>query len=46
MTVEMSVVGSLCLLASTLKSPDGETIREYGFFHGWTPLTAVNIQVF
>ncbi|KAK4791703.1 hypothetical protein SAY86_032116 [Trapa natans] len=30
MTIEMSFVGSLCLLASTLKSPDGETIRQYG----------------
>lgn len=41
MTVEMSVVGSLCLLASTYKSPDGEAIRKYGIFHGWTSLTLV-----
>jgi hypothetical protein len=41
MTVEMSIVGSICLLASTLKSPDGEAIRRHGFFHGWTPLTWV-----
>ena len=41
MTVEMSIVGSLCLLASTLKSPDGEAIRQHGFFYGWTPLTMV-----
>lgn len=41
MTVEMSLVGSLCLLASTYKSPDGEAIRKYGIFHGWTPLTLV-----
>ncbi|XP_017700448.2 UDP-N-acetylglucosamine transporter ROCK1 [Phoenix dactylifera] len=39
MTIEMSVVGSLCLLASTYKSPDGEAIRKYGFFHGWTAWT-------
>jgi UDP-sugar transporter A1/2/3 len=32
MTVEMSVVGSICLLASTLKSPDGEAMRQHGFF--------------
>nr|XP_010937448.1 UDP-N-acetylglucosamine transporter ROCK1 isoform X2 [Elaeis guineensis] len=39
MTIEMSVVGSLCLLLSTYKSPDGEAIRKYGFFHGWTAWT-------
>ena len=42
MTVEMSIVGSLCMLASTLKSPDGEAIKRHGFFHGWTALTLVN----
>ncbi|XP_042518959.1 UDP-N-acetylglucosamine transporter ROCK1 isoform X3 [Macadamia integrifolia] len=42
MTVEMSVIGSLCLLASTYKSPDGEAIRQHGFFHGWTPLTLLH----
>lgn len=41
MTIEMSVVGSLCLLASTYKSPDGKAIRQHGFFYGWTPLTLV-----
>lgn len=41
MTVEMSIVGSLCLLVSTLKSPDGEAIKRHGFFHGWTALTMV-----
>ncbi|KAK7853768.1 cmp-sialic acid transporter 5 [Quercus suber] len=39
MTVEMSFVGCLCLLLSTSKSPDGEAIRQHGFFYGWTPLT-------
>ncbi|XP_027366024.1 CMP-sialic acid transporter 5 isoform X2 [Abrus precatorius] len=39
MTIEMSIVGSLCLLTSTLKSPDGEAMRQHGFFYGWTPLT-------
>ncbi|XP_050204448.1 UDP-N-acetylglucosamine transporter ROCK1 [Mercurialis annua] len=43
MTVEMSIVGSLCLMASTTKSPDGEAIRKYGFFHGWTPLTMIPV---
>ncbi|XP_030527496.2 UDP-N-acetylglucosamine transporter ROCK1 [Rhodamnia argentea] len=43
MTVEMSVVGCLCLLASTFKSPDGEAIRKHGFFYGWTPLTAIPV---
>ncbi|KAJ7945403.1 CMP-sialic acid transporter 5 [Quillaja saponaria] len=43
MTVEMSIVGSLCLLVSTSKSPDGEAIRRHGFFHGWTPLTMIPV---
>lgn len=43
MTIEMSIVGSLCLLASISKSPDGEAIRQHGFFYGWTPLTLVMI---
>ncbi|XP_052189365.1 UDP-N-acetylglucosamine transporter ROCK1 [Diospyros lotus] len=43
MTVEMSIVGSLCLLASTYKSPDGEAIRQHGFFYGWTPLTLIPV---
>lgn len=42
MTVEMSVIGSLCLLASMPHSPDGRAIRNYGFFHAWTPWTLVN----
>ncbi|KAE8665976.1 CMP-sialic acid transporter 5 [Hibiscus syriacus] len=43
MTVEMSIVGSLCLLASTSKSPDGEAIRRHGFFYGWTPPTLIPV---
>lgn len=43
MTVEMSFVGSLCLLASTYKSPDGEAIKKYGFFHGWTMWTLIPV---
>eukprot|EP00262_Sarcandra_glabra_P004493 TRINITY_DN15575_c0_g1_i1.p1 TRINITY_DN15575_c0_g1~~TRINITY_DN15575_c0_g1_i1.p1 ORF type:complete len:351 (+),score=47.74 TRINITY_DN15575_c0_g1_i1:79-1053(+) len=43
MTVEMSIVGSLCLLASISKSPDGEAIRQNGFFHGWTTLTLIPV---
>ncbi|RLN07416.1 CMP-sialic acid transporter 5 [Panicum miliaceum] len=36
MTIEMSFIGSMCMLASTYRSPDGEAIRKYGFFHEWT----------
>ncbi|CAA2933841.1 CMP-sialic acid transporter 5 [Olea europaea subsp. europaea] len=43
MTVEMSVIGSVCLLASAYKSPDGIAIRQYGFFYGWTPLTWIPV---
>ncbi|KAF7839953.1 CMP-sialic acid transporter 5 [Senna tora] len=43
MTIEMSIVGSLCLLVSTLKSPDGEAMRQKGFFYGWTPLTPIPV---
>ncbi|KAI3902678.1 hypothetical protein MKW92_050919 [Papaver armeniacum] len=43
MTVEMSVVGSMCLLASTYKSPDGEQIRKHGFFYGWTAFTLIPV---
>ncbi|KAL3527740.1 hypothetical protein ACH5RR_012396 [Cinchona calisaya] len=45
MTVEMSVIGSLCLLASSYKSPDGEAIRRHGFFYGWTPLTLIPVII-
>ncbi|KAE8722346.1 CMP-sialic acid transporter 5 [Hibiscus syriacus] len=43
MTIEMSIVGSLCLLGSTYKSPDGEATRRHGFFYGWTPLTLIPV---
>lgn len=43
MTIEMSIVGSLCLLGSILKSPDGEAIRQHGFFYAWTPLTMIPV---
>nr|GEV33257.1 CMP-sialic acid transporter 5 [Tanacetum cinerariifolium] len=45
MTVEMSMVGSLCLLASTYKSPDGEAMRQHGFFYGWTPFTMIPVFI-
>ncbi|KAL2504559.1 CMP-sialic acid transporter 5 [Abeliophyllum distichum] len=45
MTVEMSIIGSLCLLASAYKSPDGTAIRQHGFFYGWTPLTLIPVTV-
>ncbi|CAK9174959.1 unnamed protein product [Ilex paraguariensis] len=45
MTVEMSVVGILCLLVSIFKSPDGEAIRRHGFFYGWTPLTLIPVTI-
>ncbi|XP_058075868.1 UDP-N-acetylglucosamine transporter ROCK1-like [Magnolia sinica] len=44
MNVEMSIVGSPCLLASMSKSPDGEAIRQHGFFHGWTALIVVLVE--
>ncbi|KAM7261785.1 hypothetical protein ACFE04_020862 [Oxalis oulophora] len=43
MTIEMSVVGTLCLIASTFKSPDGEAFKKHGFFYAWTPLTWVPV---
>ncbi|CAO2046287.1 unnamed protein product, partial [Urochloa humidicola] len=43
MTIEMSFIGSMCLLASTYRSPDGEAIRKYGFFHEWTLWTVVPV---
>lgn len=43
MTIEMSFIGSMCLLASTFQSPDGEAIRKYGFFHEWTLWTVVPV---
>ncbi|MCD9637787.1 CDC42 binding protein kinase [Datura stramonium] len=43
MTVEMSIIGSLCLISSTSKSPDGEAIKQHGFFHGWTALTLIPV---
>ncbi|XP_051143973.1 UDP-N-acetylglucosamine transporter ROCK1 [Andrographis paniculata] len=43
MTVEMSIIGSLCLLASASKSPDGLAIRKHGFFYGWTPFTWIPV---
>ncbi|ONI02250.1 hypothetical protein PRUPE_6G187000 [Prunus persica] len=44
MTVEMSIVGSLCLLASTFKSPDGEAIAKHGLFYGWTLMTWIPVM--
>uniref|UniRef100_A0A803KSK1 CMP-sialic acid transporter 5 n=1 Tax=Chenopodium quinoa TaxID=63459 RepID=A0A803KSK1_CHEQI len=43
MTIEMSIFGSLCLLASLSQSPDGYAMRNHGFFYGWTPLTLVPV---
>ncbi|KAL5207137.1 hypothetical protein ABZP36_031572 [Zizania latifolia] len=43
MTIEMSFIGSMCLLASTYQSPDGEAIRKHGFFHEWTLWTVVPV---
>ncbi|XP_031492054.1 UDP-N-acetylglucosamine transporter ROCK1 [Nymphaea colorata] len=43
MTIEMSLIGGFCLLASTYSSPDGEAIRQYGFFHGWTASTLIPV---
>lgn len=43
MTIEMSVIGTLCLLVSMLWSPDGQAIRKRGFFSGWTPFTFIPV---
>ncbi|KAK9678613.1 hypothetical protein RND81_11G223000 [Saponaria officinalis] len=43
MTMEMSFFGSVCLLASLSKSPDGDAMRSHGFFHGWTFLTLIPV---
>ncbi|XP_051216800.1 UDP-N-acetylglucosamine transporter ROCK1 [Lolium perenne] len=43
MTIEMSFIGSMCLLASTCQSPDGEALRKYGFFHEWTLWTVIPV---
>lgn len=43
MTIEMSFIGSMCLLASTFQSPDGEALRKYGFFHEWTLWTVIPV---
>lgn len=45
MTIEMSIIGSLCMIASAFKSPDGEAIRQHGFFYGWTPLTLIPVTI-
>nr|GMC57236.1 CMP-sialic acid transporter 5 [Ipomoea batatas] len=45
MTIEMSIIGSLCLIASAFKSPDGEAIRLHGFFYGWTALTMIPVTL-
>ncbi|KAJ7538643.1 hypothetical protein O6H91_11G057800 [Diphasiastrum complanatum] len=39
MTVEMSTIASMCLLVSMIKSPDGNAIKQQGFFSGWTIYT-------
>ncbi|GAB2226075.1 hypothetical protein Droror1_Dr00021861 [Drosera rotundifolia] len=43
MTIEMSVFGTLVLLFSTSKSPDGAAIRQHGFFYGWTAFTWIPV---
>ncbi|XP_057251865.1 UDP-N-acetylglucosamine transporter ROCK1 isoform X1 [Beta vulgaris subsp. vulgaris] len=43
MTIEMSIFGSLCLLASLSQSPDGHAMKKHGFLYGWTPLTLVPV---
>lgn len=45
MTIEMSIIGSLCMIASSFKSPDGEAIRRHGFFYAWTPLTLIPVTI-
>eukprot|EP00249_Psilotum_nudum_P017736 c26466_g1_i2 orf=603-1148(+) len=43
MTIEMSAFGSFCLVISMMHSPDGEAIRQRGFFSGWTLQTLIPI---
>ncbi|KAH7287797.1 hypothetical protein KP509_32G075100 [Ceratopteris richardii] len=43
MTIEMSTIGTLCLVVSLSWSPDGHTIRKYGFFYGWTIHTLIPV---
>ncbi|CAO2830767.1 unnamed protein product [Amaranthus hypochondriacus] len=43
MTIEMSIFGSMCLLASLSQSPDGDAMRKHGFFYAWTPLTLIPV---
>lgn len=45
MTVEMSFIGTMCLLASTYQSPDGKAIKKHGFFYGWTAFTLIPVIV-
>ncbi|RAL43964.1 hypothetical protein DM860_014101 [Cuscuta australis] len=45
MTIEMSIIGTLCMIASAFKSPDGEAIRRHGFFYAWTPLTLIPVTI-
>jgi UDP-sugar transporter A1/2/3 len=43
-TMELSVASCLFLITSLLlNSPDGRTIAEKGFFHGWTPTTIIPV---
>lgn len=45
MTIEMSIIGTLCMIASAFKSPDGEAIRRHGFFYAWTPLILIPVTI-
>ncbi|GBG84940.1 hypothetical protein CBR_g39403 [Chara braunii] len=43
MTVEMSLAGSLVLLCSMLRSPDGDKIVKQGFFYAWEKTTMIPV---
>ncbi|MCO5558268.1 hypothetical protein L7F22_011847 [Adiantum nelumboides] len=43
MTIEMSAIGTFCLLISMLWSPDGQAVRQHGFFYGWTLYTIIPV---
>lgn len=42
-SLELTVASLVVLLTSLLVSKDGKSIRQYGFFHQWTPETMIPI---
>lgn len=42
-TMEICVISMFVMAISMLKSKDGDSIRDHGFFHNWTPSTIIPI---